>query len=145
MRHHLAVLLPLSEGGWRVHFPDFPGCRAEGSTVEAALAASTSAVFEQARWYRQQRVSLPSPRSYDDIRHFAIGWATLKTYCRPIEIARLSADGTSPPPITRAGARIPVNDASRLSSCGEPLADFRCSIAFSACKKCSGHAPGRGV
>jgi Uncharacterized conserved protein len=76
MIHYLAVLVPLSQGGWRAHFPDFPGCRAEGHTVEAALKASGSAVSKQAEWYCQQHVSLPTPQSYDDLRHHSMNsWA----------------------------------------------------------------------
>jgi predicted RNase H-like HicB family nuclease len=74
MKHYLAVLVPNAEGGWRAHFPDFPGCRAEGSTVEAAIDASSAIVAEQARWLQRQAVSLPTPQGYEDVRHHSNGW-----------------------------------------------------------------------
>jgi predicted RNase H-like HicB family nuclease len=43
MAHYLAVLVPRSGAGWRARFPDFPGCRVEGPTVEAAIDASGAA------------------------------------------------------------------------------------------------------
>jgi predicted RNase H-like HicB family nuclease len=75
MKHYLAVLVPTATGGWRAHFPDFPGCRAEGSSVEEAIYAAKSAASEQARWLRDQGISLPSSQSYEDVRHHANGWA----------------------------------------------------------------------
>ena len=76
MKHYLAVLVPTAEGGWRAHFPDFPGCRAEGPSVEQAIQAAKSAASEQARRLRGQGVSLPQSQSYEDVRHRANGWAT---------------------------------------------------------------------
>jgi predicted RNase H-like HicB family nuclease len=75
MKHYLAVLVPTAAGGWRAHFPDFPGCRAEGPSVEEAIQAARSAASEQARWLHDQGVSLPPSRSYEDVRHHANGWA----------------------------------------------------------------------
>jgi predicted RNase H-like HicB family nuclease len=75
MKHYLAVLVPTDDGRWRAHFPDFPGCRAEGPSVEEAIRAAKSAASEQARWLRGQGVSLPQSQSYDDVRHHANGWA----------------------------------------------------------------------
>jgi predicted RNase H-like HicB family nuclease len=75
MRHYLAVVVPTDEGRWRVHFPDFPGCRAEGSSVETAIDASAVAAAAHARWLRSQGVSLPHPQTYEDVRHYSNGWA----------------------------------------------------------------------
>jgi predicted RNase H-like HicB family nuclease len=75
MKHYLAVLIPNADGGWRAHLPDFPGCRAEAQTVEAAVDASGRAATEQARWLRAQGVSLPTPQTYEEVRHFGNGWA----------------------------------------------------------------------
>jgi predicted RNase H-like HicB family nuclease len=74
MKHYLAVLIPLPEGGWRAHFPDFPGCRAEGATVEQAIDASAAVVAEQACRFRDDGVSLPTPQTYKDLRHDSNGW-----------------------------------------------------------------------
>ena len=75
MKHYLAVLVPTDDGGWRAHFPDFPGCRAERPSVEQAIQAARSAASEQARSLRGQGVSLPQSQSYEDVRHHANGWA----------------------------------------------------------------------
>jgi len=75
MRHYLAVLIPLADGSWRAHFPDFPGCRAEGSSVEAAIDASAAAAAEQARQLDAQGASPPQPQSYEQVRHHSNGWA----------------------------------------------------------------------
>jgi predicted RNase H-like HicB family nuclease len=75
MKHYLAVLVPTDNGGWRAHFPDFPGCRAEGPSVEEAIQAARSAAAEQAQSLRGHGVSLPQSQSYEDVRHHANGWA----------------------------------------------------------------------
>ena len=75
MKHYLAVLVPKADGGWRAHFPDFPGCRAEGQSVVDAVIAASSAASAQARWLRAQGVSLPHSRSYEDVRLYSNGWA----------------------------------------------------------------------
>src|SRR5687767_13815124 len=83
MRHYLAVLLPTANGGWRAHFPDFPGCRAEGHSVEVAIAAACSAASEQANRLLAQGVSLPRSQSYDDVRNHTNGWARERASCGP--------------------------------------------------------------
>jgi predicted RNase H-like HicB family nuclease len=75
MKHYLAVLVPTAGGGWRAHFPDFPGCRAEGHSVEDAITAASTAASEQAHRLRTQGVSLPPSRSYEDVRLYSNGWA----------------------------------------------------------------------
>jgi predicted RNase H-like HicB family nuclease len=75
MKHYLAILVPHEDGGWRAHLPDFPGCRAEGSSVEAAIGTSATAAAAQARWLRSQGVSLPRAQTYEEVRHHSNGWA----------------------------------------------------------------------
>lgn len=75
MKHYLAVLLRTANGGWRAHFPDFPGCRAEGHSVEDAIEAARTAASERANWLLAQGVSLPQSQSYEDVRHHTNGWA----------------------------------------------------------------------
>ena len=76
MRHYLAVLVLQREAGWRVHFPDFPGCRAEGATVAEAINASSSAAAEQAQLLKAKRMPLPLARTYEEVRHHSDGWAS---------------------------------------------------------------------
>ena len=73
MKHYLAVLVAHDHGGWRAHFPDFPGCRAEGQSVEAAIDAAATAAAEHARRLRAQGASLPHPQTYEEVRRN--GWA----------------------------------------------------------------------
>ena len=75
MKHYLAVLVPHGNGGWRAHFPDFPGCRAEAPTVEAAIGAAATAAAKHARWLKAQGVSLPHPQTYEEVRDYGNGWA----------------------------------------------------------------------
>ena len=76
MKHYLVVLVPQAETGWRAHFPDFPGCGAEASSVKQAVDAAASAVTAKSRWYQAQGVSLPTPQTYEELRHSSNGWAT---------------------------------------------------------------------
>jgi predicted RNase H-like HicB family nuclease len=78
MKHYIAVLIPQAEGSWRAHFPDFPGCRAEGPTIEAAIDASGAIVAEHARELQRHGVSLPTPQSYEDVRHRSNGWGAAR-------------------------------------------------------------------
>lgn len=75
MAHYLAVLVPLVGGGWRAHFPDFHGCRAEGQTVEAAIDASGAAATAQARLLQEQGIPLSSPQTYSNVRQADNTWA----------------------------------------------------------------------
>ena len=75
MQHYIAVLIPHENGGWRAHFPDFPGCQAEGQSAEVAVGAAAAAAAEQARWLRAQGVSLPRPQTYEEVRDHSNGWA----------------------------------------------------------------------
>ena len=75
MTHYLVVLVPHADGGWRAHFPDFPGCRAKGESVESAIDSSAAAAAAHARWLRSQGVSLPRPQTYVEVRHHSNGWA----------------------------------------------------------------------
>jgi predicted RNase H-like HicB family nuclease len=76
MKHYLAVLMPTAGGGWHAHLPDFPGCDAEGPSVEVVMAASSGAASEMARWLQQQGVSLPTSQTYEDLRYRMNGWAS---------------------------------------------------------------------
>jgi len=75
MKHYLGVLVPLSEDSWRAHFPDFPGCRAERQTVEAAIDAAIAAVTAHADSIMAQGQSLPTPQTFEELRQGRDGWA----------------------------------------------------------------------
>ena len=74
MSHYIAVLAPKKGGGWRAHFPDFPGCRAEGDRVEVAIAIATSAASDLIDQLNHNHMSVPTPRSYEVVRTDD-GWA----------------------------------------------------------------------
>lgn len=83
MRHYLAVLIPRAENCWRVHFPDFPGCRAEGADVEMAIRASKREAGQVLRQIERAELPAPKPSSFSDVRENAalavehgIDWST---------------------------------------------------------------------
>jgi predicted RNase H-like HicB family nuclease len=91
--HFIAVLMPQSGGGWRAHFPDFPGCRAEGSRIEIAIANASRAVAKLIAELHGKSMSLPAPRSFEDLRadtawttERAIDWATAVICLVPINL-----------------------------------------------------------
>jgi predicted RNase H-like HicB family nuclease len=63
--------VPMKGSGWRAHFPDFPGCRAEGSRIEGTIDASYAEVVARL----DRAAEIPAPRSYEDVRADD-AWAT---------------------------------------------------------------------
>jgi predicted RNase H-like HicB family nuclease len=67
MSHYIAVIVPHAEGGWRTHFPDLPGCRAEAQDIEVAIVRACHAASELVG-----RLLLnggaPMPRTLEEIR-----------------------------------------------------------------------------
>jgi predicted RNase H-like HicB family nuclease len=45
-QHYVVVLIAKPKGGWRAHFPDFPGTGAERDRVETAIDRSTRSVYD---------------------------------------------------------------------------------------------------
>jgi predicted RNase H-like HicB family nuclease len=73
MKHYIAVLSPLPEGGWRAHFPDLPACRADGDSSEAAISLAASKAAEAIREMKLNG-GPPHPRSLEEI-HADHTWA----------------------------------------------------------------------
>jgi len=67
MRHYIAVLIPDDEVGWRAHFPDLPGCRAEARDVDVAVARASNAASELVGKLLLNG-SPPMPRTLEEIR-----------------------------------------------------------------------------
>jgi predicted RNase H-like HicB family nuclease len=67
-KHYVVVLAPQRDGGWRVHFPDFPGCRAEAASVNAAIEHAAHEVRLRVDQLRASRSPVPTPRSYEEVR-----------------------------------------------------------------------------
>ena len=61
MKHYLAVLVPTAAGGWHAYLPDFPGCDAEGPTVEVVIAASSGAASEMPDGFNSKACRCLSP------------------------------------------------------------------------------------
>jgi len=59
----IAVLVPQKSGGWYAYFPDVPGCRAMGDTIEAAIENSCREVVAKL----ERMHGVPSPRSEAEI------------------------------------------------------------------------------
>jgi predicted RNase H-like HicB family nuclease len=79
--YFIAVLVPQTGGGWRVHFPDLPGCGAEGNEVEIAIDHASRAVTAMIGKLPLSG-GLPPPRSFEEIRtdetwaaELSIDWA----------------------------------------------------------------------
>lgn len=67
MRHYIAVIVPHAEGGWRAHFPDLLGCRAEAQDIEVAVARASDAASELVGKLLLDG-GLPTPRTLEEIR-----------------------------------------------------------------------------
>lgn len=67
-KHYVVVLAPQRGGCWRAHFPDFPGCRAEGNLVNEAIENAAHEVRLRVDQLRSSKKLIPSPRSYEEVR-----------------------------------------------------------------------------
>ncbi len=92
--HFIAVLVPQHGGGWRAHFPDFPGCRAEGSHVEIAIANASRAATNLIAELHSKSMSVPAPRSFEDVRaddawaaERSVDWTTAVVSLVPINVS----------------------------------------------------------
>jgi predicted RNase H-like HicB family nuclease len=83
MKGYIALVLRQPGGAYRVAFPDLPGCRCSGRSVEDALAKARAALkAHAARLYRRGLV-LPPPRSAEDViaeeaKHGAVAGACIQ-------------------------------------------------------------------
>jgi predicted RNase H-like HicB family nuclease len=67
-KYYIAVLVPRREGGWRAHFPDFPGCRAEGPRIEGVIERAGNLVSTMIEGLRKGNAPIPEPRNLEAIR-----------------------------------------------------------------------------
>ena len=87
-RNFVVVLVPQRSGGWCAHFPDVPGCRAMGDSIERAIANSCREVVAKL----ERMHDVPIPRSEAEIRADrawaymrGINWSIAQT--RRVEVA----------------------------------------------------------
>ncbi|MDJ0949950.1 MAG: type II toxin-antitoxin system HicB family antitoxin [Alphaproteobacteria bacterium] len=63
----IALVLPRPDTGFRVEFPDLPGCRCAGVSVEDALARAPRALATYTAALRRRSLAMPAPRPADDM------------------------------------------------------------------------------
>jgi predicted RNase H-like HicB family nuclease len=73
-KYFIAVLVPQHDDRWRAHFPDLPGCRAEGERVETATHRAAEAAHHLIGRMREKGEALPEPRTLEDI-YRDVAWA----------------------------------------------------------------------
>lgn len=83
MRGYIAIVKTVPGGGYKAVFPDLPGCRASGRTVEDALARAKTALKAHGAQMIRRGLPLPAPRGSDEVfalaaEHGAVGGACLE-------------------------------------------------------------------
>jgi len=92
MKGYIALVFRQPGGAYRVAFPDLPGCRSSGRSVEDALARARGALKEHAaRMYRRGQ-ALPPPRAAADVvaeeaKHGAVAGACLQLRDISVQVA----------------------------------------------------------
>lgn len=69
------VLLPLANGKWRAHIPDFPGCKAEATSASGSKTAAIVLADAAAGACRQAGKPCPIPRTLEAIRDDETWWS----------------------------------------------------------------------
>jgi len=92
MKGYIALVLRQPGGGYRVAFPDLPGCRSSGRSVEDALARARGALKEHAARLYRRGLTLPPPRSAGDVmeeeaKHGAVAGACLQLRDISVQVA----------------------------------------------------------
>ena len=83
MHGYIVLVLTVPGGGYKAIFPDLPGCRAAGRSVEDALAHARAALKTHAARMHRRGLPLPPPRSSSDVveesaKHGAVAGACLE-------------------------------------------------------------------
>ncbi len=89
MDGYIALVLRVPGGGYRAVFPDVDGCRAEGRSVEEALANARTEIKAHAARTARNGGSLPPPRPASDVaalsaKHGAVAGACI--HVRPLSV-----------------------------------------------------------
>lgn len=64
---HYQAFIHQDADGFGVSFPDFPGCIAHGTTLDAALQSAREALAFHVEGMQEDGDTIPAPRSADDI------------------------------------------------------------------------------
>ena len=89
MDGYIALVLRQPGGGYRAVFPDVEGCRAEGRSVDEALANARSEIKAHAARLARNGQTLPAPRPSSDVsalsaKHGAVAGACI--HIRPLSV-----------------------------------------------------------
>lgn len=95
MHHYISICVPLESGGWRVLFPDVPGCRAEADSLEAAIARASGALTQYAVALNGNKPNIPLPCDLSEIvsdGHWTsthgVDWSTAIVTMMPLRAPR---------------------------------------------------------
>lgn len=83
LQGYIALVFRVSGGGYRAEFPDLPGCRCSGVSVEDALARARGALKAHAARLYRRGLAMPPPRSSAEVvdlsaAHGAVAGACLQ-------------------------------------------------------------------
>ena len=67
MHGYIALVMTVPGGGYKAVFPDLPGCRASGRSVEDALAHARGALKTHAARMHRRGMTMPPPRPSADV------------------------------------------------------------------------------
>jgi predicted RNase H-like HicB family nuclease len=89
MDGYIALVLRQPGGGYRAVFPDVEGCRAEGRSVEEALANARAEIKAHVARLTRNGEALPAPRPASDVatlstQHGAVAGACI--HVRPLSV-----------------------------------------------------------
>lgn len=83
MRGYIALVMTVPGGGYKAIFPDLPGCRASGRSVEDAMSRARVALKTHAAQMHRRGLPMPAPRPSADVvdesaKHGAVAGACLE-------------------------------------------------------------------
>jgi len=136
--YYIAVLLPASEGGYAVIFPDIPEALTQGDDIEEALDMAADALSISIEEYAKARRELPKPSTMAQ----AAAWAAEERKdMRGIDPSRetlyqmIAAPETDDTPV-RVTISIPKRDLARIDErarrAGLPRSKFLARAALGA-------------
>jgi predicted RNase H-like HicB family nuclease len=91
MHGYIALVLRQPGGGYRAVFPDLEGCRAEGRSVDEALANARAEIKAHAVRLARKGGALPAPRPASDVaalsaKHGAVAGACIQVRDLSIQV-----------------------------------------------------------
>lgn len=81
MRGYIALVKTVPGGGYKAIFPDLPGCRASGRSVEDALSRAKEALKTHGALLRRRGETMPPPRPSDEVYKIAASHGAIAGAC----------------------------------------------------------------